>query len=436
MQKLSITNKFFGCEKCVIEDIKVDKDKGECLVYVRPTKRFGLRCSLCLKPATYRDNLQRKAKYRTHNFGSFKVFLVTNSIRVYCKKCNSINVRAYPFVNHKSKFTKSVENEIAWFSLHASKNVVKRYLRVSWQTVGNIVSRVRNKIQITDLNQRFKGVKSIGIDETSHKKGHKYLTTIVNLENGQVLYVTDGYGKDVLEHVFRQLDKAILDNIDIVAADGARWIWSMVNMYLPNAKQAIDPFHVVSWSIEQLDIVRRELWRESYSKIKASNEILPAGSPRTKANTVEAKFTKSLKNSRYAVGKNPENLSDNQAEVLSYIAENNPKYYRAYRLKEGLRLVFKANNELEAKTRLDKWLSWAARCQIKQFKNLKDKIKRHYDKILTSIKFKANTSIVESINTKVKLFIRIAYGFRNIENLKDLIYLATSNPKPKLEWEQ
>jgi len=116
---------------------------------------------------------------------------------------------------------------------------------------------VQKSIEDT-LPSRFDNLEQIGIDETSYKKGHKYMTVIINHKTGHLIWAKRGHGKEVLSCFFEELTTEQRENIKYVTADGARWITDTVNDYCPNAQRCIDPFHVVSWANNSLDEVRKE----------------------------------------------------------------------------------------------------------------------------------------------------------------------------------
>jgi len=107
---------------------------------------------------------------------------------------------------------------------------------------------------------------------------------------------------------------------------------------------------------------------------------------------------------------------------MELLVKTNPQLHRAWILKEKLRLVFKHTYE-EAEKELEDWLKWAQRCQIKEFVELREKIKRHKEAILAAIKYRLTNARIEAINNKIKVTIRMGYGYRNINNLIALVKL-------------
>ena len=145
----------------------------------------------------------------------------------------------------------------------------------------------------------------------------------------------------------------------------------------------------------------------------------------------EKKQAKAVKNLRYVLLKNPEHLSDNQRAQLQFLTEANPRLYRAYLLKEGLRLALKAGPE-EIADALTKWMGWAQRCRIPAFRELRLKIKRHFSAIVAAAKHGLSNARVEATNNKIKLLIRTAYGFRNTDSLIAMVMLSCSCVQPML----
>jgi transposase len=116
------------------------------------------------------------------------------------------------------------------------------------------------------LTIRFRELKKIAIDETSYRKGYKYITTVQDLETGEIIWASDGYGDEVLKTFFESLTEEQRARIEHVVADGARWITRQVEAFCPNAKRCIDPFHVVGWTTEALDAVRKRLTTDTKKK--------------------------------------------------------------------------------------------------------------------------------------------------------------------------
>ena len=138
-----------------------------------------------------------------------------------------------------------------------------------------------------------------------------------------------------------------------------------------------------------------------------------------------------LKGARYALWKNPDDLTERQTEKLAWIAKTDTRLYRAYLLKEGLRHVFSVKSEA-GKQALDRWISWARRCRIPVFVELARRIVNHRDTIDAALDHGLSQGLIESTNTKIRLLTRIAFGFRSAEALIALAMLALGGHRPPL----
>lgn len=402
-------------------------------INARPSAWHMNDCPYCGKHCPRYDRATPvKRLWRSLDFGGILVEIECETHRVSCPE-HGVVTAAVPWAYPRSRFTRDFDLTVAWLATHLPRSAVSNYMRIDWETVGHCITRTLNDIE-PERSRRLDGLVHIGIDETSYKKGHKYITVVVNHDTNTVVWASEGHGKSVLEKFYQSLTPEQLSSIKVVTGDGARWITDCVNEYTPGCERCVDSFHVVEWAMEALDEVRREAWREARSKAEAiSGRVLKkAGRARTDDPVVSAinrarTQANDIKTSTFALGKAPENLTENQRTKLEMIQINNPRLYRAYRLKESLRLLLKLDDVQEAEKELNHWLQWASHSQIPSFKELYQKIKRHKEHILNTIRFGMSNARIESTNNKIKLLIRKAYGFRNIQNMLDMVYLVCSN---------
>ena len=423
-----------GVESISYDSFRVEGLGGNAKIIItaRIPSRKKSRCSRCHHKAAYYDRPYEKRRWRALDLATSKLFIEAAVRRVHCPLCGVVTEHV-PWARPSSRFTKNFEERVAWLTTHNSKESVSKLMRIAWSTVGDICFRVYDALcegRPSPLN----GLRYLGIDETSYKKGHKYMTVVVNHETASVVWCQKGHGKEVLSRFFEQLTPEQRASIELVSADGARWIHDCVASYCPNAKRCVDPFHVVSWATEALDAARRDLW-QSWRGAMAKKEKRGRGRPRKDEfiDTSEKDAVNAIKQARFALLKNPENLTQNQQIKLQMIEAEHPYLHKAYALKERLRLIFKMAPE-KAKAAIKLWYKLAKRSRIPAFIELADKIKRHRPQILNSIRNRLSNARIEAINNKIKLTIRMAYGFRNMENLIALVMLRCSNVKIELPW--
>lgn len=429
----SLAKLIVGVNRMVVEKVEIENSEADfsLIVSVRPTKRDSCRCGICGKKCSGYDKGNGRRRWRSLDIGnSIKVYLESDSPRVLCSE-HGVVVQMVPWARHGAKHTRNFEDTAVWMSLHLPRKAVAEYLRVSWDSVGPMISRVEKETNTG--KKRFDGLIRIGIDETSYKKGHKYITVVINHETNSVIWAAKGYGKEVLESFFRELTPTQRKSIQLVSGDGAKWIKDTVTEYCPCATFCVDPFHVVSWCEEVLDTVRKQQWNKAREKVAAEKKgQAKRGKGRPKGGSTEKTAAQTeaeiMKSSKYPLLMNPEHLSESYQAKLQQVLLYDKRLATAYRLKEGLRAIFRLPAN-EVRPALEKWRRRAWSCRIPEYVELQRKIRRHMDAIVATVTHQISNARVEATNNKIKLSIRMAYGFRNIDNLIAMIFLRCGGRK-------
>ena len=263
MHTKSLIKRLLKIEKIVIIDIYFETtDKEDMLIVcAKPPSRDTRRCPICGKRCQGYDSSSKIRRWRSLDFGSQRVFIEAAAPRVKCLE-HGVLVAKVPWARHASDYTYDFEMAVTWLALHTTAQDVSEYFRIKWHTVGSIARRVQESLE-KELPSRFDNLEEIGIDETSYKKGHKYMTVVINHKTGHLIWAKKGHGKEILSGFFEQLTDEQRANIKFVTADGARWIASCISKYCPNAERCIDPFHVVAWANDSLDEVRKATVRQA-----------------------------------------------------------------------------------------------------------------------------------------------------------------------------
>ena len=432
----TLCKKLLNVKTAVVEsaDFYSDQDGvNHIRIHARPNIWHENDCPICHRRCKCYDRKNPQPRsWRALDWGATLVEVVYDTHRIDCPE-HGVLVADVPWAYPGSGFTKDFDLTVGWLAVYLPRSVVSKYMRIDWETVGRCVHRTLTDIE-PERSRRLDNLVNIGIDETSYKKGHKYITVIVNHDTNAVVWAAQGHGKTVLESFYKQLSKEQLSSIKVVTGDGARWITDCVREFTPDCERCVDQFHVVQWAMEALDEVRREVWNEAYADVKQLKKEHPRGKGRPKEDDPSTAIIRAakekaeeIKNSAYALGKAPEHLTEKQQLRVQMIAENNNRLYRAYRMKEMLRLLLKIKDVDEAEATLKRWLWWASHSRISAFKELYEKIKRHKQHILNAIRLGMSNARIEATNNKIKLIIRKAYGFRNIQNMLDMVYLVCSD---------
>lgn len=419
-----------GCDNAVVEGVdwqELDAGDGSprlaVVVHVRPRARQAGRCGICGRRRPGYDQGSGRRLWRALDLGTITAWLEADAPRVSCRD-HGIVTAAVPWARHGAGHTRFFDDQVAWLAAACSKTAVTALMRISWRTVGNIVQRVcAEQLAATDP---LEGLTRIGIDEISYKKGHKYLVVVVDHDSGRLVWAAPGRDTETVARFFDALGGERAARLTHVSADSAGWIAAAVTDKAPQAILCADPFHVVSWATDTLDEVRREVWRQARAAGQAT--LRRSGSRTVKTSTGQAR---ELKNARYALWKNPGDLTTSQRAKLDWIAKAHPVLYRAWLLKEGLRLAFQVKGQ-DGKDILDRWLKWAARCRIPDFVQLGRKVRRHLETIHASLDHGLSNGRIESVNTKIRVITRMAFGFRNPAALIALAMLALGGLRPAL----
>ncbi|WP_212827334.1 ISL3 family transposase [Polymorphospora rubra] len=422
MRGVRVWQRLLGVERAVVERVEWSEEGGDgggfVVAHVRLHAGARSRCGVCRRRCVGYDRGEGRRRWRAPDLGTVRVVIEADAPRVSCR-VHGVVVAAVPWARHGAGHTLAFDEMVAWLATVASKSAVRQLMRVAWSTVGAIVARVW--ADTGGAVDRFAGLTRIGIDEISYRRGEKYLTVVVDHDSGRLLWVHPGRHEATLNLFFDLLGPRRCAALRLVSADGAPWIARVVARRCPQAVRCADPFHVVAWAVDALDVVRRQAWNNAVGRVRGPAKGGPGG------RGVSAE----LKRCRWALWKNPENLTQKQTAQLAWIARTDSRLHRAYLLKEGLRYAFTVKGQA-GREAIDRWISWARRCRIPAFVDLSRRIVRHRDAIDAALDHGLSNALVESTNAKIRLIIRMAYGFRNIDALISMALLSLGGHRPTL----
>ena len=255
-----------GDQNMVIEDVTIQTETtgrkrpktSEVLVLsVRPTASQAGRCSRCRKRCPGYDAGGRDGdgtrRWRTLDVGTTKAYLQAAAPRVQCPE-HGVVVAHVPWARPGAKHSYLFEDTCAWLTAHTAMSVVAVFLQVAWRTIATIVGRV--VADGRDTNDLLAGLTRIGIDEIAYRRGHRYLTCVIDHTTGRLVWAGEGRNQDTLGRFFDELGAERAALLTHVSCDGAEWIHALVRGRAPAALICLDPFHVVMWALKALDTVR------------------------------------------------------------------------------------------------------------------------------------------------------------------------------------
>jgi transposase len=309
--------------------------------------------------------------------------------RVFCLACGMIRQVKIQFADEDRRYTRQFERYALELSRHMTIKDVARHLGVSWSTVKEIH---KEYLQRKFSRPKLRQVRLLAIDEITIGHGHRYLTVVLDLESGAVVFVGDGRHADTLKPFFKRL-RASRAKVEAVAMDMSGAYLTAVRTHLPGSTVVFDHFHVIKLFNEKLTGLRRNLYHEA-------TDLL---------------HKKVLKGTRWLLLKNPENLDPkrNERQRLEEALRLNKPLATAYYMKDDLRELWKCPDKLSAEIHLDDWIARAEASGIRMLKEFAKTLRVHRAGILAYYDHPISTGPLEGTNNKIKTMQRQAYGFRD-----------------------
>jgi transposase len=350
-------------------------------------------CSECAQTDLKTHDTVEKT-WRHLNFFEHEAYLTARGPRVNCDKCG-VRLVSVPWARPNSSFTLLFEAMIMTLAksmpVKTIANFVHEHDTRLWRILHHYVDKAREKVNDSQI-------KNVGMDETSRRRGHNYVSLFVDLDGPRVLFATDGkdastvkrFKQDLIDH------NGNPETIEEVCCDMSPAFIKGVEEHFPDAHLTFDKFHVMKILNEAVDQVRRE----------------------------EQKDRPELTKSRYIWLKNESNLKSSQTEQLETLTVKklNLKTSRAYHIRLNFQDLYKQPVE-EAESFLKKWYFWATHSRLEPIKEAAYTIKRHWNGVLRWFHSNINNGILEGINSLIQAAKARARGYRTKRNLITMIYI-------------
>jgi len=376
--------------------VKTEYVEGKVIFRVeQPRER--LRCAACeSQNVVLRGRNERL--FRHVPIGGKQVWIQFAVPRVGCQDCGCVRQVKLTFADPRRRYTRALARYVLELSRHMTIKHVAEHLGVSWDTV--------KEIQKTYLQRHYarpalKHLRKLAIDEIATRKGHVYMTVVLDLETGVVVFVGDGKGADSLLPFWKRL-RASRARIEAVAIDMSEAYIKAVETHVPEADLVFDRFHIVKLLNDKLTQLRRELYREA--KDKLHKDV--------------------LKGTRWLLLKHPENLDESRDEKarLEEALHLNSSLSTAYYLKDDLRQLWEQPHRTAARNFVTSWYSRAIQSGIRVLQQFARSLAGGLFGIINWFRHPISTGPLEGVNNKIKTMKRQAYGFRDHEFFKLKIY--------------
>jgi transposase len=367
------------------------------------TVRFRRRrrvCSRCGQTGRQLEIHDRRLKRWRHlDLGANRCVIECELRRLRCRDCG-VHLEWVPWARPEAQHTRDFEDVVAWLAQQMAKTPIAGMLRIGWDTVGRIVERV---VKDHLDERRLSGLVAIGVDEISYRRGQRYLTSVVDHKAGAIVWCAPGRNAQTLQAFFDELGERA-SSIRAVSIDMSGGYEKAIRENAPAAEVCFDPFHVVRLAQRAVDQVRRDEWNAH-----------------ERSHTPKGKW---IKGTRWSLLKSPEKQTVGQLALLSEVQQANKPMFRAFLLKEELRLLYQLDDARLAPQHLDAWLAWASRSRLEAFVKLARTIRRHRAGILAAIRLGLNNGRLEGLNSRIRLISHRSFGFHSPDPLIALVYLC------------
>ena len=378
---------FFQFVKSVVTGQECHPETGKALFFVRSDKRFSPRCHQCGKVCksvhSYHVRFVRDLK-----FANVKVWLKFSFRKLRCSVCG-IKIEASEFVDPYFRITTRLARYIIHLCSIMTVHEVADHLDLDWKTVKGIEKvYLKEAYSYTD----YRDLNIIAIEEIALKKGHRYLTVVIDWESGRIVWMGEGRSQETLDEFFRKMPKQARANILAVAMDMWQPYRKSVEQWCPQAVIVFDGFHVIAEFNRVIDKVRNEEYR------KAADD--------------DKQIFKGLK---YLLTMNKDRLSDDRRVKLAVALDLNQNLSKIYVLKDYLKFIWKCTSEDKAGWLLDYWCELAYESLIEAVIKFAEKLQRHKQRIINHCRFPIDTGTLEGMNNTLKVLKRKHYGFHDTE---------------------
>ncbi|WCK52760.1 ISL3 family transposase [Aneurinibacillus sp. Ricciae_BoGa-3] len=371
-----------------------DLNNGRLDIYLDFDRKGNFPCATCgTKNQPFYDIVVKERVWRHLDFWQYTSFLHAPLPRVRCEQCDKVKAASVSWSRPGSGFTELFEFRVLELVKEMPVNAAARIMREHdtrlWRTLRFYVDK---ELEKQDLSK----VTKVAIDETSSKRGHQYVSLVVDIQQRKVIFATEGKDASTLKRFKAELEtkNGAAEQIEEFCSDLSPAFIQGVKTHFPNANHTFDKFHILKLINEAVDEVRRQEQRE-----------IPE-----------------LKRSRYVWLKNEKNLNVKQKEQLIRLKEMNLKTTKAYHLKLAFQ-DFWTRPALLADLYLQEWYNWAVRSRLEPMVQVAKTIKHHKQGILQWFQSKITNGLLEGINSLVQAAKRKARGYRTIQNLMTMIYL-------------
>jgi transposase len=374
--------------------------QGDLDLLVKPYKN-GCMCPQCKRRCPIVRQMEDIRTWRDPPIYGRAVKLWYRPREVQCPTHGRVQ-EDIPWADRFARVTYRFEFLLMIFCQMMTQKAAARVLRIAASTLSDLLHRTISRLR---KDHRIANLKSIGIDEISYCKGHKYATVVYDIDRSCVVWVGKGKGRETIDVFFNEiLTCEQKEDIQWATCDMSQAYIGAIEHHCPNATLVLDRFHIAKALNNAVDEVRKEEWRKAHSDDR-----------------------KALKGLRWLLYKHSSNRSRDERATLEALRNANRRIHRAWILKDEFEQFWEYKAPWAAQRFLKRWMTTALKSRIPSIRSFVETLKEHMHRILPYIHSRLTNAIGEGLNRIIKIVKNRASGFRNLEAFSDLIYLTVGD---------
>ena len=369
-------------------------------LWVKPHKN-GCRCPRCNRRGKIVNKLQGYRVWRDIPICGWSVLLWYSPREIECPKHGRIQ-EDIPWADAYSRVTYRFEFAMLVYCQLMTQKAAARILHISKSTLSDMLHRTITRIRD---GHRIRGLKTIGIDEISYCKGHKYATIVYDLDRSCVVWVGQGKGRETIDRFFaEQLSDYQKKQIKWASCDMSQSYIGAIEHHCPNATLVLDRFHIVKALNSAVDEVRKVQWREA---------------------SVDER--KALKGLRWLLFRHSSSRSKRDSRILNALKKGNRRIHRAWVLKDEFEHFWEYKAPWAAERFMKRWTTTALRSRLEPIRDFVKMLRKHMHRILTFVETRLTNAMAEGLNRVIKIVKNRASGFRTLQAFTDMIFLTVGD---------
>ena len=392
--------KLLSLKGLFVNSFKFNFRDRELNLWVKPYKN-GRLCSVCKRPCCIVHTLDTPRTWRDIPICGWSVFLWYHPREIKCPIHGRVQ-EDIPWADTNMRTTYRFEYIMLVYCQLMTQKAAAKILHIPKSTLSDQLHRAITRIRD---GHRIRGLKSVGIDEISYCKGHKYATIVYDLERSCVIWVGKGKERETIDQFFNEmLSDYQKGQIKWASCDMSQTYIGAIEDHCPNAKLVLDRFHIAKALNEAVDEVRKEQWRQ--------------------ATPDERKVLKGL---RWLLFRHSSNRSKKDSRILNALRKGNHRIHRAWVLKDEFEQFWDYKAPWAAERFLKRWTTTALKSRLEPIRNFVQTIRKHMKRIITFVECRLTNAVAEGLNRTIKIVKNRASGFRSLLAFADMIFLTVGD---------